>query len=185
MPDSETQKEYPAWLKAMQNGAIGEARARAFLLDRFWVLERSVDIDGADFIIQRRLTGRNLLDRQAPRLGVVQVKYFGTSATHHFVHREYVVDEDKDTRDEFFVLCYMGNEESSRAFLVTSKDLQEQFPQITKNGNEVFSISYQQLISDGRFEITNKKIRGRWFKCNLKTDGASGQIQPGTEKGDE
>jgi hypothetical protein len=60
----------PAWLKAAQNGSIGEARARAFLLDRFWVLERSVDIDGADFIIQRRLTQATLLDRTPPRLDI-------------------------------------------------------------------------------------------------------------------
>ena len=31
----------------MQNGALGEARTKAFLLDRFWILERSVDIHGA------------------------------------------------------------------------------------------------------------------------------------------
>lgn len=37
--------ENPTWLKVMQNGTIGEARAKAFLLDRFWILERSVDID--------------------------------------------------------------------------------------------------------------------------------------------
>ena len=46
----------PAWLKAMQNGVIGEARTKSFLLDRFWILERSVDIQGADFLIQRRIT---------------------------------------------------------------------------------------------------------------------------------
>lgn len=88
-------KAYPPWLKAMQNGTIAEARSRAFLLDRFWVLERSVDIDGADFIIQRRITNKNILDREAPRLGVVQVKFFGTSNTTHYVHKQYVVN-DKD-----------------------------------------------------------------------------------------
>ena len=37
----------PAWLTAAQNGAVGEARTKALLLDRFWVLERSVDVEGA------------------------------------------------------------------------------------------------------------------------------------------
>ena len=157
MPDSRRNESFPPWLKAMQNGVIGEARARAFLLDRFWVLERSVDIEGADFIIQRRLTGRNLLDRQAPRLGVVQVKYFGNSTTHHFVHQEYVVGEDDELREEFFLLCYMGNEEAPRAFFLTGRDLLEQFPQITKNNNDGFSISYKQITSDSRFEITCPK----------------------------
>jgi len=50
-PDSHF--DLPAWLKAMGNGALGEARALAFLLDRFWVLERSVDVQGADLIVQR------------------------------------------------------------------------------------------------------------------------------------
>jgi hypothetical protein len=42
----------PAWLTSQENGVVGEARTRAFLVDRFWVLERSVDIEGADFLIQ-------------------------------------------------------------------------------------------------------------------------------------
>ena len=77
--------DHPAWLKAMQNGSIGEARSKAFLIDRFWLLERSVDIDGADFIIQRRLTKKNLLDKEAPRLGVVQAKFFGRPTVHLLV----------------------------------------------------------------------------------------------------
>jgi hypothetical protein len=36
----------PPWLKAHQNGALSEAGARASLLNRFWVLERSVDYQG-------------------------------------------------------------------------------------------------------------------------------------------
>ena len=37
-----TKREVPApSLKRAQNGSIGEARSRGFLLNRFWVLERS------------------------------------------------------------------------------------------------------------------------------------------------
>lgn len=67
--------EVPVWIKRAENGAIGEARARAFLLERFWLLERSIDKDGADYLIQRRLTEDNFLSRDPPRLGVVQVKF--------------------------------------------------------------------------------------------------------------
>ncbi len=59
----------------MQNGSIGEARTKSFLIDRFWILERSVDIDGADFIIQRRLNAENILDTEPPRFGRVQAKF--------------------------------------------------------------------------------------------------------------
>src|SRR4051812_13055931 len=100
--------DHPPWLKALQNGSIGEARSRAFLIDRFWVLERSVDIDGADFIIQRRITTKNLLDHEAPRLGVIQAKFFGTTATTHYVHQQYVLDKNNDARSEFFLLCHTG-----------------------------------------------------------------------------
>ena len=41
-------------LKSMENGSIGEARTKELLIDRFWILERSVDVQGADFIIQRK-----------------------------------------------------------------------------------------------------------------------------------
>ena len=148
---------HPPWLKAMQNSAIAEARAKAFLLDRFWVLERSADIDGADFIIQRRITGKNLLDRQAPRFGVVQVKFFGTITTTHYVHKEYVVDENGESRDEFFLLAHTGSEDKPRAYIITGRELLEDFSIITKNGNDVYAISYRQLTSSAKFEIRDPK----------------------------
>lgn len=158
MSRKDSKEQHPAWLKAMQNGAIGEARAKALLLNRFWVLERSVDIEGADFIIQRRLTGRNLLDREAPRLGVVQVKYFGTPTTHHFVHREYVIDDNDEPRNEFFLLCFMGDEESSQSFLVFAKDIAETFQKTIKNNNDGFSITFKELTSNSKYTISNSKM---------------------------
>lgn len=158
MPENEENNQHPTWLKSIQNGGIGEARAKAFLLDRFWVLERSVDIEGADFIIQRRLTGKNLLDRQAPRLGVIQVKFFGTNKTGHFVHREYAIAEDDNPREEFFVLCFMGNEENPSSYLISAKDLIDDFPLITKKSNEGFAISYNHITSNGKYKIISNKV---------------------------
>ena len=63
------------WLKAMENEGLGEARAKAFLMDRFWVLERSVDVEGTDYLVQRRLTAHNFIDRDPSRLGIVHVKF--------------------------------------------------------------------------------------------------------------
>jgi hypothetical protein len=92
-----------------ENGTIAEARTRAFLVDRFWVLERSADVEGADFIIQRRITQTSLLDKTPPRLGFIQVKFFASEATTQYVHREYVVDADGEPRSEFFVMSQTGN----------------------------------------------------------------------------
>lgn len=148
----------PPWLKAMQNGSLGEARARAFLLNRFWVLERSVDVQGADLIIQRRLTGRNLLERQAPRLGVVQVKFFGSPATSHFIHEEYVTDEKGEPRDEFFLLCHHGAENDARMFLVFARDIVEAFPRTNRSGNDGFAINFDVLALSERFHVTDSRL---------------------------
>jgi len=151
------EKALPPWLKAMQNGTIAEARSKAFLLDRFWVLERSVDIDGADFIIQRRITNKNILDREAPRLGVVQVKYFGTANTTHYVHKQYVVDSKNELRSEFFLICHTGDEEEAQSFLLTSQDINDHFVASGEPGSEKFRIPYDKVVTVGQFKITNRK----------------------------
>lgn len=117
----------PGWMKAMQNGNLAEARARAFLMNRFWILERSVDVNGADFLIQRRLTKSNFLDEQAPRLGVVQVKFFETSATVQSVHAEYVVNPEGIPRKEFFLLLHTGDEQNEGLFFLTAEDVCRDF----------------------------------------------------------
>lgn len=105
----------------MQNGSIGEARARAFLINRFWVLERSVDIHGADFLIQRRLTERVSLDRQ--RLGIVQVKHVQDGNTPISIPDRYVVDEEGHPRGEFFLLVSTGVEDSEEMYLLTAEHI--------------------------------------------------------------
>jgi hypothetical protein len=75
----------------MDHGFLGEARTRAFLAERFWILERSVDIEGADFLVQRRLT--DLRDQDAPMLGSVQAKFIQDEGTTIYIaeireHRE-------------------------------------------------------------------------------------------------
>lgn len=143
----------------MQNGSIGEARAKAFLLNRFWVLERSVDIDGADFIIQRRLTQHNLLDRAPPRLGVVQVKFFNSDSTTQYIHKEYIKDTEGSLRTEFFLLCHTGNEENAKTYLLTSQDIDTNFevvgPGKTQSGK--YRIGGSELFGSNKYKVVNKK----------------------------
>lgn len=149
----------PKWLKAMQNGSIGEARARAFLLNRFWVLERSVDIDGADLIIQRRLTQQNLLDKTPPRLGVVQVKFFNSKSTTQYIHQEYIKNAEGILRTEFFLLCHTGNEEKAETYLLTSQDIDNNFeivdPGSTHSGK--YRIGGSKLLGNDQYQVVNKK----------------------------
>lgn len=148
-------KEFPSWLKSMQNGTIGEARTRAFLIDRFWILERSVDIHGADFLIQRRLHDRNILDDTPPRFGVVQSKFSQNENTSHYINREWVVDRENEPRMEFFLLIHTGDEESQRMFLLTSKDISDDFHVNEDKG--VFVVCTGKVFSSPKYQITNKK----------------------------
>lgn len=149
-------EENPTWLKVMQNGTIGEARAKAFLLDRFWILERSVDIDGADFIIQRRITKSNILDRNPPRFGVVQVKFYDSENTTHYIPEVYILDDNKEPRDEFFLLCFTG-EDDSKMFFLTAKMIKENFALSEIKDTNKFRLYGKDIISNHKYIVQNKK----------------------------
>jgi len=119
MSDSEP----PVWLKIMEHGAAGEARTKAFLLDRFWVLERSVDIDGADYLIQPRSLASRFTDRAPPKVGVVQAKYFQDRKTTHHVSCRYVLDADGKPLKGFFAVLHVGREDEAVMYLLSSSDI--------------------------------------------------------------
>lgn len=144
--------EHPPWLKAMQNGALGEARTKSFLMDRFWILERSVDIEGADFLIQRRLQGRSILDNQPPRFGIIQSKFSQDVRTQHKLQEEYVVDKSGKPYMEFFLIVNVGYEDSQKMCLLSAQDIIDNF---TTNKSGQYLISTNKIIQD--FLIVNKK----------------------------
>src|SRR5262245_11983527 len=112
----------PPWLKSMEHGTLGEARARAFLLNRFWVLESSVDIHGTDYLIQRRLLDRHFLDIDPPRLGIVQVKFIQDGNTQIAIPKRYITN-GKVTFEEFFLLVFTGHETDERSYLLSARDV--------------------------------------------------------------
>lgn len=115
--------DQPVWLKVMEHGAAGEARTKAFLLDRFWVLERSVDIDGADFLIQPRSLSDKFTDRAPPKVGVVQAKYYQDRKTTHYIPCEYVKDKDGKPLRGFFAILHVGSEDAAEMFLLSAQDI--------------------------------------------------------------
>ncbi|MBY4715847.1 hypothetical protein [Burkholderia cepacia] len=149
--------EKPAWLKRSENGSIGEARARAFLLERFWVLERSVDKDGADYLIQRRLTNDNFLSREAPRLGVIQVKFLQDEKTSIYIEPSYLCDEYGAAYAEFFLLINSGEEDSQRQFILSAKDIISNFGKSRlKRGLDKYYISGTAVMSTSKYEILSR-----------------------------
>lgn len=144
----------------MENGTIGEATAREFLIDRFWILERSVDIHGADLIIQRRLSSQNILDKNPPKFGVVQVKFFQDETTTQYIPKEYILDEDGNERKEFFVLAISGYEDSKKIFLLSSKDILDNFELIeeeTKTHYNSYRLSGKNILEVKKFAVSHKK----------------------------
>jgi hypothetical protein len=154
-----TGEERPAWLIRMENGVVAEARTRSLLLDRFWLLERSVDIEGADIIIQRRLTTRSLLDVDAPRLGFVQAKFHSSGDTTHYVHEEYVVDRQGKPRAEFFLVCHNGTEDSARSYFLTATDIVDRFDITAEDHSKprCFSIPGSALLQSDRFLTLDRR----------------------------
>lgn len=138
----------------MQNGSIGEARTKSFLIDRFWLLERSVDIHGADFIIQRRLHEKNILDETPIRFGIVQAKYSQNGNTVHNINRDFIIDTKGNYRLEFFLLIHTGSEESKKIYLLSSTDIVERFPE----NDGVYNIVSNAVFASKRYEIQSKKL---------------------------
>jgi hypothetical protein len=149
----------PTWLTISENGSKGEARTKAILLDRFWVLERSVDIEGADFIIQARL-GPHTLDKGPTRFGLVQSKFFQTDDTNAYVHFEYVCNNKGEPWPEFFVLIHSRVEDDQEIFFLTAQQIIDNFD-VVPDGNMYagrFKIKGKTLFASNSFKRKKKEI---------------------------
>lgn len=140
----------PRWLLAAEHGVLGEARARAFLLERFWVLDRSVDVHGADLLIQRR----SLLDRKAQILGRIQAKFVQDGRTSIRIPRRDIVDED-GTAQDYFLLVFTGFANESRSFLLSAHEIVHNFQSTDSDGSESYRLSARQITESNRFEIVD------------------------------
>lgn len=146
-------EEIPAWLKAIQNGSLGEARAKAFLMDRFWILERSVDIEGADLIIQRRLTNKNLLDKAPPKLGFVQVKFLESEKTTHYIPTAYILDSEGKVREDFFLFLHTGYEEHAKVYFLTTDIVNSEFEIAEIDGVTKYRIGGTKILKTDKYLV--------------------------------
>ena len=143
----------------MQNGALAEARSVALLLERFWILERSVDIEGADHIIQRRLSGRSLLDPTSPRLGYVQSKFYASGNTTQYIHRDYVVTADGHARAEFFLLAHAGAEDAAEMYFVPASLIAEDFEITPADHSQPgrYCIPGSRLLGNAHYRVADRR----------------------------
>lgn len=120
-------------IKRAHNGVIGESRTKSFLIDRFWILERSVDINGADFLIQRKLHSQSILDDKPPRFGIVQSKFSQDERTRHQLKKEYVIDKTGKPFMEFFLIINVGYEDYQKMYILSAQDIAGTF-RLNENG---------------------------------------------------
>lgn len=158
--------QWPTWLKVMENGSAGEARTKAFLLDRFWVLERSVDIDGADFLYQRRTTTQRFTDKSPPRIGVVQAKYFQDSKTTHYIPKTYILDDNGAPLEGFFALLHVGIENDSEMFLLSARQIHEHLATSEKDAAVRYVVGRKALVPE--FRVTNRALALDRLEHSLK-----------------
>jgi hypothetical protein len=138
----------------MEHGAAGEARTKAFLLDRFWVLERSVDIDGADFLIQLRSPFTRFTDASPPRVGIVQAKYYQDRSTTQYIPCHYVVDGKGEPLKGFFTVLHVGKEDRAEMYLLSSSEIVDTLDQ-TKDGTPRYIAGPKAL--DEKFRVLNRQ----------------------------
>jgi hypothetical protein len=115
-------EEKAAWLKRMENGQIGEVRTKAILIDRFWILERNVDINGADLLIQRQILKEDFNDPKPGKLGIVQAKFRQSLPATIEIKKEYFLFRDQP-RKNFFLFVHTGTEDNQKIFFYTSEEI--------------------------------------------------------------
>jgi hypothetical protein len=146
------------WLKSMEHGALGEARAKAFLMNRFWVLERSVDVHGADFIVQLNSLRVNVLDSKPPRFGVIQVKFVQDGNTNMSVPVRYTQDEAGNPAGEFFLIVCTGRDDDERLFLLSAAEISAMFTRKSDDDRDVYEGRANQILRDSNFEVISQSL---------------------------
>lgn len=117
--------------KREENGARGESLTQSVLLSRFWVLKRSADVDGADFLVQHQYNTLEEVRHKAHGieiLGIIQSKYFENSNRVE-IQKSYVLNNGVP-RKEFFC-CLHSHDESGEPehYFFSAEDIVKEFTQ--------------------------------------------------------
>ncbi|MGO9598813.1 MAG: hypothetical protein ACLP7Q_12560 [Isosphaeraceae bacterium] len=128
------------------HGRIGESRTEELLLQRFWVMKRIPDVDGADYLVQRAATSLSELRARQQRievLGIVQSK-FVQGAHEVVIPVDYVMDQ-KGVRTEFFLFIHSdGVRLEPELYFFTARQIIEEkefFKRANAKGKDEFIFS--------------------------------------------
>ena len=138
--------------KRNENGEQGERRTDAILLNRFWVLKRSADVDGADFLVQIQSDSLQELRQNANRiqaLGIVQAKFFEAN-NEVKVHTKYVL-ENNIPRSDFFCLIHTNDIDGEDVhYFFTAYDIEQSLQKTTCGSFFSFRLARDRQFSEFR-----------------------------------
>jgi hypothetical protein len=151
--------------KIQAHGHLGQERTSSLLSEQFWVLRRSVDVDGADFLIQMANQNMTFGDPVPPRLCTVQSKFSQDEKTSHKIPINYVLDVNGKPIPGFFVIVHMGFGGNKKRYLLSSSDIIDNLPR-TSDGT-AYSIA-KRAYSEEFEEPMDEDVLNRLEKELLK-----------------
>ncbi len=145
--------------KQDKNRAKGEVRTEAILLDEFWVIRRSVDVEAADFLVQ--LPSDSIEELRIKRdkiqiLGIVQAKYFeGKNQVR--IEKKYVLDNGQPLTEFFAILHTDDINGENQHYFFSAQDIVNEF--YLDSNNEYYCFSLTNERDYGAFKnVKNKEI---------------------------
>ena len=127
-------------LRIQQNAALGASLTEATLLKKFWVLKRSVDIEGADFLVQQRNVDLERTRDRPIQLGLVQAKFFeGNNQVR--IAKSYVEDQN-GPRPDFFALLHTQSESGeTTSYFFSASEIVQSWSVTKCNGYYYFALT--------------------------------------------
>ena len=162
--------------KQAMNGAKGEARTEAILLDEFWVLRRSVDVEAADFLVQLPSDTIEELRMKKDKIqvfGIVQSKYF-EAKNQVKIEKKYVLDNGQPLT-EFFAILHTDNINGEKQYyFFSAQDIVNEFYLDSNNKYYCFSLTNERDY--GAFKnVKNEEITDTIRTAILQTEYSKNQ----------
>ncbi|MCQ6303441.1 hypothetical protein [Bacillus cereus] len=162
---------YEPWLRPVENGIKGERRTRKLLGNDFWLLDRDVDVNGGDLIIQRKNLKSDILGVDPLELGLVQVKFNEKINNLIYIDVKYLFDwseiEDKlISLEGFFLLIHFDIGDQEVMFCLDSNDISALLEKKVIIGKKVCKDDTQKDIKKLNIAISISKLQkyfGRKF----------------------
>ena len=135
--------------KRQQNAYKGETRSKAILSEYFWVLSRSVDIDGVDIIVQEIIdTQEEIVEARKfhQTFAYVQAKFFeGRNQVR--ISRDYVEDGE-EPRVGFFAFLHSGADTQKTHYFFSAEEIINEWYLSKCENYYCFSLTEKRIYSN-------------------------------------